>query len=247
VFLGKFDGDGHIIRSLTISGGSYLGVFGELSEGSEVRNLGVVEANVTDAGEHVGGLVGINLGGRLRSCFSTGAVSGSGAVGGLVGLNYDFVTVQALALGVVDFEVSLPVITDCYSSARVNGLQQGPLLFAGVGGLVGINAGSLSRCYSTGSVSGNESVGGLVGIRLELEPPGWLGATRGCFWDTQTSGRTSSAVGAGKTTAEMQMARTFLDAGWDFISETANGTQDIWWINEGKDYPRLCWEMAGGK
>jgi hypothetical protein len=24
--------------------------------------------------------------------------------------------------------------------------------------------------------------------------------------------------------------------------QTANGTEDIWWILEGKDYPRLWWE-----
>ena len=48
--------------------------------------------------------------------------------------------------------------------------------------------------------------------------------------------------GIGKTTAEMQTAKMFLDAGWDFAGETANGTEDIWWILEGKDYPRLWWE-----
>ena len=31
-------------------------------------------------------------------------------------------------------------------------------------------------------------------------------------------------------------------AGWDFVGETANGTEDIWWILEGKDYPHLWWE-----
>jgi hypothetical protein len=30
--------------------------------------------------------------------------------------------------------------------------------------------------------------------------------------------------------------------GWDFVGETVNGTEDIWWILEGKDYPRLWWE-----
>jgi hypothetical protein len=27
------------------------------------------------------------------------------------------------------------------------------------------------------------------------------------------------------------------------VGETENGTEDIWWINEGKDYPRLWWEF----
>jgi hypothetical protein len=30
--------------------------------------------------------------------------------------------------------------------------------------------------------------------------------------------------------AQMHMATTFLDAGWDFVGETQNGTDEIWWI-----------------
>ena len=41
----------------------------------------------------------------------------------------------------------------------------------------------------------------------------------------------------------MQDASTFLEAGWDFTDETENGTDDIWWILEGQDYPRLWWEL----
>jgi hypothetical protein len=42
----------------------------------------------------------------------------------------------------------------------------------------------------------------------------------------------------------MQMASTFLDVGWDFVGEEENGTEDIWWIVEGQDYPRLWWEIG---
>jgi len=42
----------------------------------------------------------------------------------------------------------------------------------------------------------------------------------------------------------MQMANTFLEAGWDFVNETANGIEDIWWIIEGQGYPRLWWERS---
>jgi hypothetical protein len=41
----------------------------------------------------------------------------------------------------------------------------------------------------------------------------------------------------------MQTADTFLNFGWDFVDETANGTEDIWWIDEGVDYPHLWWEL----
>ncbi|MBN2132483.1 MAG: hypothetical protein JW741_23475 [Sedimentisphaerales bacterium] len=51
-----------------------------------------------------------------------------------------------------------------------------------------------------------------------------------------------SAGGTGLTTAEMQIAATFLAAGWDFVGETENGPNDVWTMPEG-DYPRLAWEL----
>jgi hypothetical protein len=70
----------------------------------------------------------------------------------------------------------------------------------------------------------------------------YAGGVNQCFWDTQTSGQDTSVGGLGKTTPEMQTASTFLEAGWDFVDETDNGTEDIWTICEGVDYPRLAWE-----
>jgi len=40
----------------------------------------------------------------------------------------------------------------------------------------------------------------------------------------------------------MQSDGTFLAAGWDVVDERVNGTEDIWWILESQDYPRLWWE-----
>jgi predicted secreted protein len=78
-----------------------------------------------------------------------------------------------------------------------------------------------------------------------MGPP--VGTASGCFWDIETSGRTTSDGGEGKTTAEMQTASTFLDAGWDFVGETVNGPNDVWKIAEGLDYPRLWWEPYDGR
>ena len=57
------------------------------------------------------------------------------------------------------------------------------------------------------------------------------------FWDIESSGKTISDGGTGKTTAEMQTMSTFTDAGWDF-------TTPVWTIDEGVDYPRLWWELV---
>jgi hypothetical protein len=70
------------------------------------------------------------------------------------------------------------------------------------------------------------------------------GGVEASFWDVQSSNQAASAGGTGLMTSEMQLADTFLSAGWDFIDELENGVDDIWWIDEGSDYPRLWWELA---
>ena len=120
-------------------------------------------------------------------------------------------------------------VTACYSIGTVTGDKD-------VGGLIGYNVGNVLNCYSACSVFGSERVGGLVGDNLS-------GDVRYCFWDTWICGQNWYGGGIGKTTAEMQTASTFLEAGWDFVDESENGNKDIWWILEGQDYPRLWWEL----
>ncbi|MEN6428696.1 MAG: protease inhibitor I42 family protein [Phycisphaerales bacterium] len=244
-FRGAFNGSGHAISHLTITGWDYVGLFGQLESGAEVENLGVVGANTTGSGD-VGGLVGNNWG-NVRRCYSSGAVSGYWSVGGLVGRNAGCVTQcfsSAAAAGEWGVgglvgcnymygtgQACTGEVIDCYSTGPVAGRYC-------IGGLVG-DGGGIATSYSCGSVSGTEHVGGLVGEG---------GAERvASFWDIQTSAQATSAGGMGKTTAEMQMAKTFLDAGWDFVGETVNGPNDIWKIAEGLDYPRLWWEPYDGR
>jgi len=333
-FTGVFDGNSRTISHLTITSVGYLGLFGCLETGTEVKNLGVVDINIVGSasyvdglvgsnsswntqggsvtncystgvirgtGSEVGGLVGYNWAGRLTQCHSTAWVSGCDNVGGLVGSNvwdYDFqggTLIQCYSAGAVNGNDNVGglvgrnhsgVVSQCYSTGAVNGTDD-------VGGLVGYNYGSITTSYSTGTVDGNDWVGGLIGytedgiirdcysmagvagrngvggligaswgecdwdgscwypdisrcysagpVTGETNVGALIGVTDGevlaCFWDTQSSGQATSAGGTGKTTAEMQKASTFLDAGWDFMGETKNGTADTWWILEGKGYP----------
>ena len=59
VFFGTLDGNGHSVQHLTIKGGTYSGLFGTLSNGGQVKNLGVEDANIVGT-VYVGGLVGSN-------------------------------------------------------------------------------------------------------------------------------------------------------------------------------------------
>ena len=70
------------------------------------------------------------------------------------------------------------------------------------------------------------------------------GYVASCFWDTETSGQNSSIAGEGLSTAYMQDIRTYIDASWDFMDETPNGSQDYWGLNsdENGGYPFLYWQ-----
>ncbi|MFZ2149086.1 MAG: hypothetical protein WAV28_17890, partial [Sedimentisphaerales bacterium] len=208
-FIGVFDGNGHTISHLTTEGRDYVGLFGRFGWGRGEVKDLGVVDVMVSGDESVGGLTGANFGTVVR-CYSTGVVSGEDVVGGLLGRTQGNVT-------------------NCYSTCSVTGSRH-------TGGLVGIihMPSFVTYSYSTGIVGNSgQSIGGLVGWQGDLD------LVTACFWDVQTSGKATSATGAGKTTAEMKTARTFLSWG-------ACGNEGTWTIDEGVDYPRLAWEQRPG-
>ena len=222
----------------TAEGDERVGGLVGKNSGSVVSSYSTCTVN---GGQFVGGLVGQNFGNIKASC-SSGTVTGGQNVGGLAGLSGHHLGGQTAG-----------TVIDCYSTSPVSGVS-------GIGGLVGnpgvytggatVSPGRRGHCrgiisssYSVGTVSYSteavpvwwQTAGGLIGsATCQLET--------NSFWDIQTSGWDTSAGGIGLTTAEMQSTGTFLEAGWDFVDETENGTNDVWWILEGLDYPRLRWE-----
>jgi len=249
-FTGVFDGNDHTISRLTIQRGAYLGLFGYLDYGAEVKNLGVVYVNIAGSGCCVGGLAGSNGRGNITASYSTGIVSGDAHIGGLVGTNHVRASItSSYSTCAVTGDDHVGGLVGCNQGGSGhwghigNSYSTGTVMGIGecVGGLVGVNWGHVAQCYSTGVIDGGTDIGGLIGSNGSVQE-GW-GTSTDCFWDIQTSGQTTSAGGTGKTTAEMQIASIFLQAGWDFVGETANGTEDIWRVFEGKDYPRLSWQL----
>ncbi|MBP7052919.1 MAG: hypothetical protein KBE65_18090 [Phycisphaerae bacterium] len=219
-FTGVFEGGGHTVANFTYGPARHncVGLFEYVcGPNARVEMLGAIDPNIQmDHGYGVGSLAG-NLGeGVIRACFARGgSIAGGGIhVGGLVGSSYG-------------------VISDCYTDGiSVTGRGY-------VAGLVGLtdSPAMVVNCYSSSAVFGDSFLGGFVAR-------GPRKCVRFCFWDMLTSGQTTSpGGGTGRKPAEMQTAKTFLDTGWDFVGETVNGTGDVWWIEEGNDYPRLWWEL----
>jgi filamentous hemagglutinin family protein len=115
-------------------------------------------------------------------------------------------------------------ISNSYSIATVTGS-------AGFGGLVGEEQfGSITDCYSSGVVSSGG--GGLVGYGG--------GTVTDSFWDTTTSGASTSAGGTGESTANLLMESTYTSAGWNI----GNTLSDTWVIFDGQTRPILSTEYS---
>ncbi|MEA4971434.1 MAG: MBG domain-containing protein [Candidatus Pelethousia sp.] len=151
-FRGEFDGNGKVISGLYINrpDEDYIGLFGYIShavidymrEPSSVRNLGIVNANITGK-DIVGGLAGQFGSGEAQfnmvDNYVTGNISGNNNVGGLVGY------------------VDWTDMASCYTTAMVTGNDN-------IGGLLGYTyATAVQSCYATGVITGNHNIGGLVG------------------------------------------------------------------------------------
>ena len=213
--------------------------------------------------DDTGGLIGLHIGGTILDSYARGNVSGGDAIGGLVGNSHALLS-RCYATGHVEGGnyiggligyKSESTILDCFVRGTVNGNNY-------IGGLIGAAITSqVSNCYATGTVEGEDYTGGLIGWNelstvsncyaagcvnaISVYTGGLigvgLGIVSGSYWDIQTSGQSTSAGGTGLPTAEMQTRSTFTDAGWDFVGETVNGIEDIWFIPQ-QDYPHLWWE-----
>ena len=210
----------HIVNG-TISGITYTGGLVGRSIYSDSIIISKCSTSCNVNGESsVGGLVGFFTKGNISCCLAKGNVTGTGySVGGLVG------------------EASNPATIDnSFSRGDISGGRD-------VGGLIGEVWNywlpvKVIKCYSVGKVQGDSAVGGLIGSMT------YPSDVENSFWDVQTSGVPYSDGGIGMTTSQMQTRNMYIHAGWDFMGETANGTDDIWIINEGKDYPKHIWGLV---
>lgn len=133
VFCGDFDGGGHTITGLSVTGdGSQKGLFRTLTETARVHDLNL-QGTVAPQGSRsqVGGIAGVSAG-QITDCTFEGTVSGVDAVGGIVGCNQ---------------------VTGLVENCRVSGSVSGSHF---VGGVAGENAGVVRGCTNEAAVNTTE-------------------------------------------------------------------------------------------
>ena len=286
-FCGTFDGDGHTVSGVYVDSGiDCAGFFGSVVIPSNtsgdtdapdkmtseyvlqhtqtsIKNIKITNAEI-HGGYSVGGIVGYaeNLG--LSDCSFEGDVYGSGnSIGGIVGWAYYYTVInQCYSSGTVSgnqrvggiagYANGNSVIVKSYSDMAVSG----KLNVGGVGGT--LSGAFLEGCFFLGSVSADDTVGGLVGYALfstvcdayaiapvtstGKEVGGTIGSVYGSecdsnFYSYETSGVDGTA-GVGRTLADMKLSA--------FVKELnvqkAYFCFDYTEINNG--YPVLAWMLS---
>ena len=182
-YTGTFNGGGHTITGLTVTGSNeYAGLFGRIGSGGKVKDVTLENVQITNdnSSGYAGGVAGWSDG-TLENCSVSGRVSGSGnngTAGGVVGFQVggsltgcsSSATVKGVtyAGGIAGSTNSGATLTACYATGNVT-LVSNDIGTCYAGGVVGNNGSSstLKACYAWGSVTGSGSgtvyVGGVTG------------------------------------------------------------------------------------
>ena len=229
--LGLFSGNSGSIRNiglsaLEIEGGARSGGLVGSNEGTIMNSN--VSGQFRMRGINVGGLVGLNrtVSAIIINSYARGSLSNgnNNNTGGLIGHNEGRIINSYAAVDTSDSgEQEGGLVGNMHRGSVVNSYATGKISasssIAGAGGLLGGMGedGQVINSYSIGAVrrSSGTHIGGLIG-RSD-------GSTTNSYWDTNTSGQTSSAGGTGRTTDQLR-SRTMATgiyakwstADWDF-------------------------------
>ena len=178
-YTGTFNGGGHTITGLTVTGSNeYAGLFGRIGSGGKVMNVKLESVQIESDNEMsaVGGVVGYSYG-NIENCSVSGSVSSNSTAGGVVGAQLSgsitgcntSATVKGVtyAGGIAGYTNGGGSLTGCYATGSIS-VENNTTNAAWAGGVVGSNGSStLTACYATGSVtssgSGTIYAGGVTG------------------------------------------------------------------------------------
>ena len=267
-FRSLFDGNDFTIANLFMNRAeSQLGLFSMLHANGEIKNVGLLDVNIEEGGDDIGGLVGQNFG-RIINSYATGAVAGDVFIGGLVGYSHiNSSIINSYAAGTVTGRWRIGglvgdnfgLIANSYATGNVTGRE------SQIGGLVSYNYGSIINSYATGAVAGSSSIGGLVGmneissiivnsyatgmITGNSNIGGLVGSDSGSiiasYWDAETSGQMTSAGGNGVTPATTAQLQSPTTPGTETTEFYYGWSSNDWDFGDSSHYPALRYANRG--
>ncbi|MBR0177374.1 MAG: leucine-rich repeat protein, partial [Bacteroidales bacterium] len=177
-FCGSFNGDGHTISNVTLSGdGEAKGIFGAIGSGGMVKNLALDQSSISGKSE-IGGIAGFIENATISNCINHGSITSPSypicaGLGGIVGYATNSSIIDCQNQG----EVSRHDNAGCYATGgivgraenncNISGCQNSAFIFGteNTGGIAGqANSGTIiSHCKNTGTIEGQSRSGGIVG------------------------------------------------------------------------------------
>ena len=243
-FKGTFDGQGHVIYGMYIemqavpSADNYYGLFGALTEGAMVKNVGI-EVSVIDGIKHKD----LIIDGVRRKDISLAPECAA--------------TADLQVAGLLAGTAKNATIEQCYAVGKIIILNNFNSSSCAVGGLVGSFRGTMNNCYARagmevrkaedqtsfgliGSISGtvtncyaaSKSYKGLMPYSTSSTGSSYYPDVTSSYYDSELVVSTVG-VGTPKSTTDMHIKATFVD--WDFIYTW--GRKDT--INDGYPYLRI--------
>ncbi|MHC4212657.1 MAG: hypothetical protein ACYSWP_04700 [Planctomycetota bacterium] len=238
------------LKNIDYKGSDYVG---GITGGNSGDILNCSVSGIIEGNDDCGGIIGsyrlsmYQI--QILKCSFEGKVRGNRMIGGIIG---GLSSTRGIH------------ISECYAIADINGVGD-------CGGVVGFNSGgNLSRCFAKGAIlCSGSSAGGIAG--RTMDECGIGGQIYNCYADVivncsnkaggligeiyysgqvvnsfflESSGP-DNGYGEPLTSEQMRTRSTFTDAGWDFVGEVVNGTEDFWDICDGTNYPKLSWQQAG--
>ncbi len=220
-FQGVYDGNGFVIEGLTVNRprADNQSLFGEIVEDATIRNLGLLNIDITGK-DYTAGIAGkLGRSSRVERSFVTGSITGHSFVGAVAGYAYSGSTIR-----------------DCYSSAEINVISNDQRALAG--GIVAYAYwGIIERCYAVGdlytAVTMNNT-GAVVGHHRDSN-------LSSLYWNSDTV-NIDGGVGnddrfPGSSTNELIRQDTY--QGFDF--------EGAWSIQEDLSYAYLSWQEEPGE
>lgn len=244
-FSGSFSGQGFAISGLSISrpANNNTGLFGFV-DGATIEGLLLSSVQISGA-DATGALAGCSINAEFSAIQVSGNITGASMTGGLIGKAENTLVSQCIANGSVMGADDCGGLIGRFSDNNTEPVQQVSNSYAtasvvgqnNVGGLIGNNQTGVVHCYSIGSVTGVTDVGGLIGL-------GSTGFATASFWNVETALVADNGIGIPATTDPMKSFCTYYQAGWDFVGESDNGSDNCWSINSShhNGYPTLSWE-----
>lgn len=181
-YTGTFNGNGHSISGLSVSGSGAAGLFGYV-RGATIQNINLCDSKITatsDGGNNIytyaGGIVGFATdAAKIENCSTNNIkidAANSRHIGGIIGRGEGSTEISNCTntssltgkhrVGGIAGSINGSSITNCGNSGNLPATES-----RYVGGIVGFtHGGQISTCYNTGEVTGgsNADVGGIVGM-----------------------------------------------------------------------------------